>query len=85
MRGLCVIMFVTMPKQIDLEPHSHSSSYELKPESRWWLVVSLVFAGVMALASGIFSAATWAMFLAGALVSGYAILCFPHVFLKKDR
>lgn len=72
-------------KQVDLEPREHSSSYELKPENRWWLVVVCVFAVAMAWASGFFEARTWAMFAAGALVSGYAILCFPHVLLKKDR
>jgi hypothetical protein len=39
----------------------------------------------MAWAAGFFEARTWAMFAAGALVSGYAILCFPHILLKKDR
>ena len=70
---------------LDLEPRRHSSSYELKPESRWWLVLVGIFAAVMAWASGFFEATTWAMFVAGALVAGYAILCFPHILLKRDR
>lgn len=71
--------------EIDLEPRKHSSAYEIKPESRWWLVAALVFAAVMALASGFFEARTWAMFAAGSLVTTYAVLCFPRIFLKRDR
>lgn len=71
--------------QIDLEPRQHSSSYELKPMSRWWLVLAFAFAGAMALASGVFRAETWAMFMAGAIVTTFAVLCFPKTFLTKDR
>lgn len=70
-------------REIDLEPHEHSSSYELKPESRWLFIGSVVFALAMALAAGFFEAATWAMFGSGALVSGSAIVCFPRTFLTK--
>lgn len=70
-------------KQIDLEPREHSRSYELKPENRWGLVLAIIFALAMALAAGFFLATTWAMFLSGALVATFAILCFPKTFLTK--
>jgi len=71
--------------QIDLEPREHSSRYEIKPESRWLFAGSVVFAFVMALAAGFFQAATWAMFLSGAMVAGAAVSCFPKFLLTKLR
>ncbi len=71
--------------EIDLEPRRHSSSYELRPESRWWLVLVSVFALVMAWASGFFEARTWAMFVAGALVAASLLLSFPNYFLRRRR
>lgn len=71
-------------KDIDIEPRQHSSHYELKPMSRWWFVLAVVFTAVMAWASGPFESTTWAMFGAGGLVVGFAVLCFPRFFLTKN-
>jgi len=71
--------------EIDLEPRRHSSSYELKPESRWWLVASIALALLMTWAAGFFEATTWAVFLAGMIVAVNAVLCFPQFFLSKGR
>ncbi|UYQ70962.1 hypothetical protein OF122_12930 [Pelagibacterium flavum] len=72
-------------KQIDLEPHEHSSSYEMKPESRWLFIYSVAFALVMAAIAGFFAPATWAMFVSGAMVAGSAVACFPKFLLTKIR
>ena len=70
---------------LDLEPRHHSSNYELKPMSRWWFVLAIAITAAMSWASGFFEAATWAMFISGAIVAAFALLCFPRVFLTKDR
>ena len=71
--------------EIDLEPREHSSSYEIKPMSRWWLVLVLALAALAVIGSGAFEARTWAVFFCGMMVAAAAVLCFPRTFLTKDR
>jgi hypothetical protein len=69
--------------QIDQEPRQHSSSYELKPMSRWWLVFALVMCVGAAFINGFTRPETWALIFMGAMVCGFCILCFPRYWLSK--
>jgi hypothetical protein len=69
--------------QIDLEQRKHSSMYEIKPMNPLWMVGAFAFLAAMVAASGATVPSTWAMFVAGVIVTIFAILCFPRVFLAK--
>jgi hypothetical protein len=68
---------------IDLEPRRHSSSYELKPMSRWWLTVPIggIFLG--AYVNGFSNPTTWALVFVGALLMAFLVLVFPHYWLSR--
>lgn len=68
---------------IDLEPRKHSHQYELKPISRWWLVVpafSILLGGV---ANGVQNPTTWGLLFVGALSMLICLLVFPRYWLSR--
>jgi hypothetical protein len=72
-----------MPKQIDLEPRHHSSSYELRPMSRWWLVLALGLSAIPILLNGWQNVATWALLFCGWMIGFAMILTNPKRWLSK--
>lgn len=69
--------------QIDLEPRKHSHLYELKPMSRWWLVVPVGGVILGAYVNGFQDPSTWALIFLGALLMALLILIFPRYFLSR--
>ena len=69
--------------QIDLNPRKHSSSYQLKPMSRWWLAAALIMCIGAAFLNGFTKPETWVLIMLGAFVCAFAILCFPRFWLSK--
>jgi hypothetical protein len=69
--------------QIDLEPRRHSSSYELKPMSRWWLLPPSAGVALAALANGAGNPVTWALAVFGALLMAAFVVVFPRYFLTR--
>jgi hypothetical protein len=70
-------------KQIDLEPRSHSSNYELKPMSRWWLAVPVAAILLNAYLNGFSSLYTWGLVFFGMLLMAFLVLIFPHYWLSR--
>lgn len=68
---------------LDLEPRRHSHLYEVKPMSRWWLVVVVPIALVGAWLNGFGRVETWGLLFFGALIAWLVIAIFPHTFLSK--
>jgi hypothetical protein len=68
---------------LDLEPRKHSRSYELRPMSRWWLVLATGLVLVAAAANGLTNPTTWALLFVGALAMTLLILVFPHYWLSR--
>lgn len=71
------------PPEINLEPRDHSHLYELKPMSRWWLVVVLCLCALAAFVNGLEKVATWALLLFGAGLGFALILVFPRHWLSR--
>lgn len=69
--------------QIDLEPRKHSSSYELRPMSRWWLVVAIAMCLLGAFVNGFWRAETWGLIFFGAILGFALILIFPRFWLSR--
>lgn len=69
--------------QIDLEPHEHSSSYELKPMSRWWLLPPLGMILLALAVGGLTNEVTWGAALGGVILGFCLILAFPKYFLSR--
>lgn len=70
-------------QQIDLEPKKHSHLYELKPASRWWLIVPICGVALAALVGGIDNVAVWCGVIAGLLLGLSLILVFPRAWLSR--
>lgn len=70
-------------REIDIEPRKHSSSYELKPWSRWWLLVPVVGVLLGAYVNGIASIYTWGLVFFGMMLMAFLILVFPHYWLSR--
>jgi hypothetical protein len=68
---------------IDLEPREHSHSYELKPESRWWLVLALVLTVVAIAGNGWENPSTWFLIVCGWMIGFAMILTNPKRWLSK--
>jgi 4-hydroxybenzoate polyprenyltransferase len=69
--------------EIDLEPRRHSSSYELKPMSRWWLVFLAAMAGLFIYANGIDRPISYLLVFLGVLLGFAAVLVFPRYWLSR--
>lgn len=69
--------------QIDLEPRKHSHLYEIKPMSRWWLVLCLALSGIAVAANGWDRAETWALLFMGWAIGLATLLIFPRTWLSK--
>jgi hypothetical protein len=72
-------------KQVDLEPRRHSSSYELKPMSRWWLVLAVALSILGIFGNGWANPATWYLLMCGWMLGFAAILTNPKRWLSKLR
>lgn len=73
---------VRMP-DIDLEPRSHSSSYELRAMSPWWLTVPVAMILLNAYLNGFTSLYTWGLVFFGAMFMLTMILVFPRYWLSR--
>lgn len=71
--------------QIDLEPRSHSHLYEVKPMSRWWFALSAFFGALCMFVMGFTNGMAWACMVAGAMITAFAVLCFPRHWLSKTK
>lgn len=70
-------------KQIDLDPKKHSHLYELKPMSRWWLVLVVALASLGVFVNGVANPATWFLLMAGGFIGFALILVFPKTWLSR--
>lgn len=70
-------------QQIDLEPRQHSSSYELKPMSRWWLVLVLALSSLGIYVNGWDNPATWYLLMMGWGLGLATLLTNPAKWLSK--
>jgi hypothetical protein len=68
---------------LDLEPRRHSHLYEVKPMSRWWLVIAASFAVLMVYLNGVGNLWSWGLLFSGVLLSWLVIAAFPKTFLSK--
>lgn len=75
--------YVARMPEIDLEPRRHSSRYELKPMSRWWLVFVAFMAGLFIYANGYDRPISYVLVFLGVLIGFAAILAFPRFFLSR--
>lgn len=72
-------------KQIDLEPHKHTTQLEVTPAPKWVLPVALVV--WLLIGFGMFGT-DWKPFLFGWCFGGVmlaAVASYPKFFLAKDR
>lgn len=70
-------------KQIDQGSRSHSSSYELKPMSRWWLTVPVSGILLGAYVNGFSDPVTWGLIFVGAMMMLALLFVFPRYFLSR--
>lgn len=70
-------------KQIDLEPRKHSHLYEIKPMSRWWLVLCLALSILGIAGNGWANPATWFLLMIGWGLGLSTLLVFPKTWLSK--
>jgi len=68
---------------IDIDNRQHSHLYELRPMSRWWLVLVLALCLVMAWVNGFEKPSTWALLLFGGALGVSWLLVFPRLNLTK--
>lgn len=69
-------------KKIDLDPREHSHNYEIKPLSRWWLVVPAFMVLLGAYVNGFTNPITWCLIGFGAALGWAVLLCFPRYWLN---
>lgn len=74
---------VEPPKFIEANPREHSSSYELKPMSRWWLVLAWALAALGILVNGWANPATWFLLMIGWMMGLATLLTNPKKWLSK--
>jgi hypothetical protein len=72
-------------KQVDLEPREHSSSYELKPMSRWLLIPPAAMLALGIWLNGVGKVETWSLVLFGGLFFSLLPMVFPRQLLKRPR
>lgn len=70
-------------KQIDQDPREHSHLYELKPISRWWLLLAAGLAVLALFNAGLADWRSWALLFFGALLLAILVLVFPRYFLSR--
>lgn len=68
---------------LDLEPRKHSSSYELRPMSRWWLLPSGALLCLNIYLNGVGNVQTWGLAFFGALFALTLVLVFPRYWLSR--
>lgn len=69
--------------QIDQEPRRHSSSYELKPASRWWLVPAVAFCLLAIFNIGMTDWRGWSVLFFGVMLGFVLIFVFPKFWLSR--
>ena len=69
--------------QIDLEPRKHSHLYEIKPVSRWWLVLGLALSTLGIVANGWDNPVTWFLLFIGWILGLVTLLADPRFWLSK--
>lgn len=77
-----VLILRAMP-QIDLKPRQHSSSYEIKPMSRWWLAVVIGAILLGTSVNGFFDWVSWSLIGIGMMAGFAVILVFPRTWLSR--
>lgn len=70
-------------QQIDLDPRKHSSTYELKPMSRWWMVYMLALTGFATYVNGWDNAGTWFLLVTSWALGLATLLTNPQKWLSK--
>jgi hypothetical protein len=71
--------------QIDLEPRRHSHLYEIKPMSRWYLVLASAFLALAVFVNGWDRYETWGLVIFSALFSGLLPMVFPKQLLSRPK
>jgi hypothetical protein len=69
--------------QIDQDDRRHSHLYELKPMSRWWLVVGLALSVLGVYVNGWDNPATWYLLMVGWGLGLATLLTNPRKWLSK--
>lgn len=68
---------------LDLEPHEVRERYDVKPVSKWWLVLSAALVSLQAYINGFDKFTTWGLILFGMGLMATLILVFPRHFLRR--
>lgn len=69
--------------QIDLQPSKHSHLYELKPISRWWLLLVLALCALALFNIGFADWRGWAALFFGTMLGFALIFVFPRLWLSR--
>jgi hypothetical protein len=75
--------YVLLMPDLDLEPRRHSHLYEVKPMSRWWLVVVLPLVCLPIWLNGFDRIETWGLLFMGWMLGLGMVMVFPRTFLSK--
>lgn len=70
-------------QQIDLEPKKHSHLYEMKPISRWWLLLVAAMCLLALFNNGLTEWRSWALLFFGAMFGFALIFVFPRYWLSR--
>lgn len=70
-------------QQIDIKPKANSHLYEVKPASRWWLVLMSALSLIGIVGNGWTNPATWFLLVIGWGLGLATLLTNPKTWLSK--
>lgn len=70
-------------REIDLEPKAHSHRFELKPMSRWWLVLVGALCLLALFNNGLADWRSWSLLGFGVMLGFAVIFVFPKTWLSR--
>ena len=69
--------------QIDQDARRHSHLYEVKPASRWWLLLVIALCALALFNGGLSDWRSWALLFFGVMLGFAVILVFPKTWLSR--
>lgn len=68
---------------LDLEPDEVRERYDVKPMSRWWLAVPVLWVLLGLYVTGFTNPLSYSLILSGMSFMGLLIMVFPRHFLRR--